>query len=240
MELFKEPLNHLSAYLQEAGGRNVLRQICGDPFSAWPEQSSLVLQEDTAVELGGAGGSLFMILWTGQAGVIRPGRISLIGPDLTETAQVKFPFTQIVLVRGAYQDEYQTYQDLRDTVFDTRLKGVSTRVWPDRQKVWCRVSREAMGQGFNLMRYGCTLLKRLNNLPSVEEAEVIFSTEAVNEKSLLAPVADKVQDIVEALLKMYEELNFDCESCEYNEVCEEVAGLKEIHQRLQKEREGCE
>lgn len=240
MELFKEPLDHLNAYLQDAGGRKVLRQTSCDPFLAWPEKPSLVLQEDTAVELGGAGGSLFMILWTGQAGLIHPGRISLIGPDLAERAQAKFPFTQIILVKGAYQDEYETYQKLRDTVFDTRLKGVSTRVWPDRQKVWCRVSREALGQGFNLMRYGCTLLKRLNSLPSVEAAEIIFSTEAVNEKSPLAPVAEKVQDIIEALLKMYEEMNFDCESCEYNEVCEEVAGLKEIHQRLQKEREGCE
>ncbi|MEW5784538.1 MAG: hypothetical protein AB1767_05580 [Bacillota bacterium] len=240
MELFKEPLNHLNAYLQDADSRNVLRQFSYNPFSAWPEQSSLVLQEETAVELGGACGSLFMILWTGEAGVIRPGRISLIGPELDDRAQVKLPFTQVVLVRGIYQDEYETYRHLRDTVFDTRLKGVSTRVWPDRQRVWCRVSREALGQGFNLTRYGCTLLKRLNNLPAVEETEVIFATETVNEKSLLAPVAEKVQDIVEAMLKMYQEMNFDCGSCEYNQVCEEVAGLKEIHQRLQKERNGRE
>jgi CO dehydrogenase/acetyl-CoA synthase beta subunit len=236
MELFKEPLEHLSAYLQDAGGRKVLREFYSDPFSAWPEQSSLVLQEDTALELGGAGGSLFMILWTGQGGVIRPGRISLVGPDLVETAANKLPFTQIVLVRGAFQDEYATYRDLRDTVFDTRLKGISTRVWPDRQKVWCRVSREALGQGFNLMRYGCTLLKRLYSLPSVQEAEIIFATEALN-KGPLTAVAEKVQDMVEALLMIYEENDFDCESCEYSEICEEVAGLKEIHQRLQKERE---
>ena len=237
MELFKEVLADLSVYLKDAEHRNVLRRYCYNNFSVWPEHSSLVLQEDTAVELGGAGGSLLVIFWTGRAGLISPGQISLVGPDLSETGVSKLPLAQIVLVKGSFSDEYETYQTLQDVVFDTRLKGLSMRFWPDRQKIWCRVSREALDKGFNLNRYGSTLIKRLNALPSVEEAEVIFVTEALQNITLLNVVAEKVRDIMEALLKIYDQLNFDCESCEYQEVCAEVAGLKEIHQRLNEERE---
>ncbi len=237
MNLFREPIEHLRSYLADAENRNVLQRCSYNPFLTWPEESSLVLQENTAMELGGSEGSLLMILWTGQAGIVHPGRISLAGPDLTETDQTGLPFTQIILARGVFGDEYETYQTLQDALFDTRFRGVSTRFWPDRQKVWNRVSGEALAEGFNLMHCGGTLLKKLQALSSVEEAEVIFSTEAPHDQSLLVPAAQKTQDIMEALLKIYEEINFDCESCEYKEVCAEVADLKDIHRRLHEERE---
>ncbi|MGM0689032.1 MAG: hypothetical protein ACQESO_05555 [Bacillota bacterium] len=237
MNLFSEPIGYLREYLAHAAQRKAVQSLNYSPFLTWPEGSSLVLQENTAIELGGSEKSLLMILWTGQAGIVSPGCISLAGHDLTETDQSRLPFTQVIMVRGDFGDEYETYQVLQDTLFDTRLQGISTRFWPDRQKVWNRVSSEALAGGFNLMRYGGTLLKKLQTLPTVKEAEVIFSTESPLDQGLLAPAARKTQEIMETLLKIYEELNFDCESCEYKEVCAEVADLKEIHRRLHGERD---
>ncbi len=237
MGLFKDPLKSIAAYLEQAGAGGRLRETSCDLLTAWPEKSSLVLQEDTAVELGGSRGSLFMFLWSAQPKVITPGRISLIGPDLLETGETAVPLTQIVLVKGSFENDYETYQQLSDAVFDTRLEGVSTRIWPDRQKIWCRVSKDAMDRGFSLMRYGATLINSLNKLTAVDEVEVIFATEAMSKGKLLAPAAEKVQDIVEALLQIYEDTHFDCETCEYSEVCEEVEGLREIHEGLRKERD---
>lgn len=236
MGLFDDPLNKLSSYLENVRGGGTLREYEYNRFAAWSEKNSLVLQDNTAIELGSSGTSLFMIMWTDKPGLLRPNRISLIGPDITEADQPRIPFAKIVLVRGRFDDQYESYRDLRDAVFDTKPEGVSTRIWPDRQKIWCRVSTEAVDSGFNLERYGATLIKRLNDLETVEESEVIFVTGAP-EMKLLAPVAEKVRDIVEALIKMYEEMNFDCEDCEYIDVCEEVEGLREIRERLRKERE---
>ena len=56
-------------------------------------------------------------------------------------------------------------------------------------------------------------------------------------EGLSAP-AEKVMDIVEALIKMYEEMNFDCDECEYVDVCDEVVELRQIRERLKSEREG--
>jgi CO dehydrogenase/acetyl-CoA synthase beta subunit len=236
MELFREPLDHLKAYLADAEGRCALQQSTCDLVSAWPEKSSLVMQKDTAVELGGAEGSLFMIIWTGQKGLIHPGRISLVGPDLSAALAAKLPLAQVVLIRGACQDEYETYQALQDILLNTRGRGLSTRFWPDRRKIWIRVSREALQEGFNLLRYGGTLLSRLTENPAVDEAEIIFVTEPLHDRPQLARAAEKSEAIMEALLKMYDNINFDCDDCDYREVCDEVSALKEIHQRLHEER----
>jgi CO dehydrogenase/acetyl-CoA synthase beta subunit len=236
MELFREPLDHLKAYLADAESRIALQQSTFGLVSTWPEKSSLVMQKDTAVELGGSEGSLFLILWTGQKGLIHPGRISLVGPDLSAAIEAKMPFAQIVLIRGTCQDEYETYQALQDLLLNTRGWGISTRFWPDRRKIWIRVSREALKEGFNLLRYGGTLVNKLTESPVVEEAEIIFVTEPLYGSSQLVRAAEKSETIIEALLKMYDNINFDCEECDYREVCAEVSALKEIHQRLHEER----
>lgn len=238
MGLFREPLQQILSYRHRAGAAGKLREFEYNRFMVWPEKKSLVLQEDTRIELGSSTASLFLILWTGdQSTALEHGRISLVGPDLGEVDEARIPFIQIVLVKGQFDDQYETYRELRDMIFDTRPEGVSTRIWPDRQKIWCRISKEAMAQGFNLIRYGNTLIKNLNSLEGVDAVEIFFITGAAGKQEQLRTIAEKVQGIVEALLKMYEEMNFDCEDCEYNEVCAEVTTLRDIRERLRKERQ---
>lgn len=238
MGLFREPLQKILSYRQrlQVGGK--VREFDYNRFLIWPEKKSLVLQEDTLVELGSSSGSLFLILWTGERGAaLQPGRISLVGPDVNEVGAGRIPFIQIVLIQGQFEDEYETYQELRDLIFDTRPEGISTRIWPDRQKIWCRISKGALAQGFNLIRYGNTLMKNLYSLEGVAAAEILFITGVTEEQEELRATAEKVQEVVEALIKMYEEMNFDCEDCEYNEVCAEVTTLRDIRERLRKERQ---
>ncbi len=239
MGLFDEPLVLLNDYLKGKRAEGVLVEHSFNPFSAWPEKQSLVLKDDTAIELGNPGlASIFMLLWTDREDLISPDTVSLIGQDLEEQSAGSLPFAQVVLVRGSFPDEYDAYRDLRDVVYDTRLEGVSTRFWPDRFQTWCRVSKQALEAGFNLNRYGQTLLKKLRRVDGVDTSQVIFVTRDRSEVELLKPMAEKTQDIVEALIKMYEEMNFDCDTCEYVEVCEEVVELRKIRERLRGEREG--
>ena len=236
MGLFKEQIEGLLNYLEKRQSHGSLKEYQSSSSSLWQEHSSLVLKEDTAIELGGFGNSsLFLLLWTEQAKVLHPNRISLIGPDLAKTGQTNLPFAQIVLVKGDFQDQYESYQDLRDVIFDIRLSGISTRIWPDKHQIWCRVSKEAMDNGFNLIRYGEVLSSKLNSLEMVHEVELIFVTSR-QEIDFLRPIAEKTQDIVEALIKMYQEMNFDCETCEYNQICDEVEELTKIRERLKEKR----
>ena len=237
MGLFREPLQKILSLRDRVRAGGKIREFDYNRSAAWPEKKSLVLQEDTLVELGSSSGSLFLILWTGKSGaLLQPGRISLVGPDVSEIGEKTIPFIQIVLVQGKFEDEYETYRELRDLIYDTRPEGISTRIWPDRQRIWCRISKEAVAQGFSLIRYGNTLIKNLNRLKGVGGAEILFITEVMEEQEELRLTAGKVREVVEALIKMYEEMNFDCSDCEYNEVCAEVTTLRDIRERLRKER----
>ena len=236
MELFREPIEDLKDCLADADKRKELQGTKCSMISSWPRGSSLVLQADTALELGGAEGSLFIILWTEQDGVISPGQISLVGPDIQEVENKKLPVAQVIMVYGDFQDEYETYQLFLDTLLGVNLKDISIRFWPDRQRIWYRVSDQALKSGFNLMRCGCTLLNRLQSLPAVKGVEIILSTEHLKINPLLQKAAAKSSEILEALVKIHEDLNFDCEDCDYKDVCDEVGALKDIHRRLQGER----
>lgn len=236
MELFREPIEYLKDYLADADKRKELQGTKCSMISSWPRGSSLVLQADTALELGGAEGSLFIILWTEQDGVISPGQISLVGPDIQEAENKKLPVAQVILIHGAFRDEYETYQLLLDTLLGVNLKDISVRFWPDRQRIWYRVSDKALINGFSLLRCGCTLLNRLQSLPAVKGAEIIISTESLTDHPFLKKAAANSSKILEALIKIHEDLNFDCEDCDYKDVCDEVGALKAIHRRLEEER----
>lgn len=238
MELFREPLEYIKHYLTGADQRKVLKRSNCSLMSSWPRETSLVMQADTGLELGGAEGSLFMILWTEQDGVISPGQVSLVGPDINETKNIKLPFAQVIMVYGDFQDEYETYQLLLDTLLGAKLKDVSIRFWPDRQRIWYRVSGQALKSGFNLMRCGCTLLDQFQSLPAVKGAEIIISAESLTYQPFLQKAAASSSGILEALVKIHEDLNFNCEDCDYREVCDEVGALKDIHRRLQEEKSG--
>jgi hypothetical protein len=241
--LFDEPLAEIAAWREERRASGELRSLPYDPVNTWPVESSLVLREDTALELGATGrSSLSLLLWTERRDLVPEDAVLLLGgdlsPQLAEDAAAPLAFGQLVLVLGRFPDEYDAYRDLRDVVYETRASGVSTRVWPDRLQLWSRVSRRALQEGFTLEAYGNAIIKRLREREEPQAAQVAFILGRQEELDRLRPAAEKARDVVDALIKMYEEMNFDCESCEYLEVCDEVAELRLIRDRLKGERQG--
>jgi CO dehydrogenase/acetyl-CoA synthase beta subunit len=230
--LFDEQLTEVKRFLSEARREGKVREFRAFGTPPWPEGSSLVLEEDTALELGNPKtASLSVLLWAdGQA--IEDGLISLVGPDVGETKERSLPFAQVLLVRGSFEDEYESYQELRDAVYDTRLSGFMVRTRPSMQSLWCRVGREAVEQGFSLRYLGAELVKRLKEVPSASGVEVMFVASSPDDVERLSGAASGARRIIEAMMKMYEEENFDCETCEYRDVCDEVMELKKIRDKL--------
>ncbi len=201
------------------------------------DSTQVILSEDTGLELGNPGSaSLSLLLWDAADGVV-DCRITLVGPDFTEAASSSLPFAQVAMVGGEFSDEYDCYRDLRDATYNLKLRGFMTRVFPGRQSIWCRVSKEALGGGFKAQILGSALIQALKRLDFVNSVEVLLVTSSKQDVEGLSAPAEKVMDIVEALIKMYEEMNFDCEECEYVDVCDEVVELRQIRERLKSERE---
>lgn len=236
MGLFDEQAEEITGYIDRAleTGRAVRLE---PPAIGWPEGRTIVLREDMALELGNpALGSLSVLVWT--EGRIEDGRITLAGPDLPGAQGPGMPLAQAVIVSGRFPNEYDCYRDLRDAIYDTRLQGFSVRAMPSRQTLWCRVSTEASDRGLSFAHIGSAYMEALKTVEGVAAAEVLFVTAGRDEVVSLKPAADGAGRVVQAMMKMYEESNFDCETCEYADVCDTVMDLKNIRARLKGTRQG--
>jgi CO dehydrogenase/acetyl-CoA synthase beta subunit len=232
MGLFDEQITAVRRFIDEAEDAGRLRRLDSPAAEPWPSGSVLVLEEDTALELGNPSvGSLSMLVWAAE-GEARDGAVSLVGPDLAEASGAGLPFAQVVIAAGDFPNEYDSYRDLRDAVYDTRLKGLSVRAMPSKQVLWCRVSRQAADAGFSIGHLGAALLESLRDVPGVTAAEALFITSSQEDISRLSGAAAGARRLVDAMMKMYQENNFDCETCEYQDVCETVMDLKQIRKKL--------
>lgn len=238
MAFFDEQLSAIRSFLREWNADGVAREFRAGERPPWPSGPSLVLEEDTALELGNPSiASLSLLLWS-EGGDVDDGRITLVGPDVAEARERSMPFAQVVIAGGTFSDEYGSYREIRDAVYDTRLTGFSVRAMPSRQSMWCRVGLEAAAGGFSLVDLGTALIKALSAVEEVSAAEVFFVTSSAQEVRRLAPAAAGAQRLVDAMMKMYQEQTYDCDTCEYQDVCDTVMDLKEIRKKLERQRKG--
>ncbi len=232
MGLFDDQIKHVQDFLAEKQSLSQVREFQVSPYSGWPSEASLILEEDTALELGNPGiGSMSFIIWSEGHGADHD-RILLVGPDLNEIRVQSVPFCQMILVKGSFRDEYECWRELREAVYDTKLEGFMTRVLPSRQMIWCRVDREALAKGFLLPHLGAALIRSLRDVSFVSGAEVIFVTSGKEDMEKLKKPGYDTARIVGAMMKMNEEKIYDCESCEYWDVCKSVAELRMMRRRL--------
>jgi CO dehydrogenase/acetyl-CoA synthase beta subunit len=237
MGLFDRPLGEIRAYIEGKYIGGTARELPFTPVLPLADSTQVILSEDTGMELGNPGtASRSLLLWDSEDKV-NDGRITLLGPDFPEADSSSLPFAQVIIVSGRFSDEYDCYRDLRDATYNLRLRGFMTRVLPGRQSIWCRISKEAVAARFNAQILGSSLIQAMKELDFVDGAEVLLVTSSKEDVEELAAPAEMVLDIVEALIKMYEEMNFDCESCEYEEVCDSVVELRNIREKLQAENE---
>ncbi len=237
MGLFDQPLREIRSYLESRYADGRARELPFTSVLPLADRPQVILSEDTGLELGSPGTvSRSLLLWD-SAGDVVDGRITLVGPDFHEASSPSLSLAQVIMVGGEFSDEYDCYRDLRDATYNLGLRGFMTRVFPGRQSIWCRVSKEALAGGFSAQILGSSLIQALKRLDFVHSAEILLITSGRDEVEELAGAAEKVMDIVEALIKMYEEMNFDCESCDYVDVCDEVVELRRIRERLQASKE---
>ena len=232
MGLFDEQLIEIRRLMSGMRDEEGLREFDALSREPWPLGRSLVLEEDTGLELGNPRiASLSTLLWT-EDGDVADGRVTLAGPDIGEAQDNSLPFGQVLIVRGEFANEYDSYRDVRDAVYDTHLEGFSVRTMPSRQTIWCRASTDAVGSGLSLADLGAAFIEALKSVPGVSAAEAFFVTSSASDVARLSPAATGAQRLVDAMMKMYQEQNFDCETCEYADVCDTVMDLKKIRKKL--------
>jgi len=241
MQLFDTMIEDTKRFVEDLQQK---RNWTAPDKTAWPEggNRNIVLKDDMGLELGSPQTqSLSCILWTENLDLIKDGSITLAGPDLSQSYGKSLPFAKIVLVGvSGFTEEntYERYRDMEMIRYQLDLKGFMLRAVSQYMREWCRISSEAVIKGFSAQVLGSALMKLFHEKSYVRTVEVIFLTSSADDVIRLKEITEPSQKIIAAMNKMAEEFDFDCASCEYQDVCNEADLLKGMRDRLRdKQRE---
>ena len=105
MELFERHYWEIKHFLERKQKDEKVTRSHHQGLSAWPREANrnLVLGKDTAVELGNPkSASTSFLLWINNPDAVANGRISVVGPDLSQTEKAQLPFGKIVIIGGSF------------------------------------------------------------------------------------------------------------------------------------------
>ncbi len=236
MRLFNHHFQDINAFLSRKHKEGKVNVFHHQGKPDWPvsEDRNLVLGQDTAVELGNPrDASTACLLWLNDPVLIAHRRVSVVGPDLPQLKGKRASFAKIVVVGGEDFTEdncYQRYREMEQVRYDIHLQGYMMRGVSQYQREWSRISREAIDKGFSFQVLGGALIDKMSALKFVRSVEVIFVTSSREDVLQIKPVADNAMKIIGAMNKMASELSLDCDTCEYSEVCDDVAELRSMRQ----------
>ncbi len=238
MELFEQQIEYIRAFMDTNRGRADFSEHVHRGQISWPtdRNRNLVMAQDTAVELGNPkDASASFLIWINDPEKIKHGRITLIGPDLAALSGRQASFGKVVLLGGTGFDadnSYDRYREMELLRYDLHLKGYMMRAVSQYGREWSRVSKEALFGGFSFQTLGGGLIDQFLNLDYVHAAEVLFVTSGKDDVIKLQQIASGVSSIIGAMNKMADDLTFDCDECEYNAICEDVADLRAVHRAM--------
>jgi CO dehydrogenase/acetyl-CoA synthase beta subunit len=233
MELFDSTIQDIRSFVAKRQGKRTWNVEAGHP---WPEggDRNIVLKEDMGLELGSPDGeSLSSILWTGTPGLIQDGSITLVGPDISESHGGSLPFAKVVLAGvSGFTDEnaYERYRDMELIRYTLDLRGYMLRAVSQYQREWCRISRDAIDDGFSFDILGAALIEMFREKPYVNAVEILYVTSSPEDVWQLKDITKDTSRMIGAMHKMAEEEDFDCDTCEYQDVCDDAGELKKMRE----------
>ena len=97
---------------------------------------------------------------------------------------------------------------------------------------WSRVSGEAVENGFSFSILGSALSKKLKEFNYIDSVEILFVTSSAEDVRELKKTGDRFLQYINAMTKMTEEMEFECESCEFQTICDEAEELRNMRRSL--------
>lgn len=217
-------------------------------------ETVFLLKEDIFVELGPPQcESVAYITISRTPNDLQDGQITLIGPDIPESQGKSLNFAQILLFGGREIKDLE-YKELERDLFHLKnLEGFMIRAVPN--KLWCRVSKEVGVRGFSFETLGKALMIMYKEkFPSIETMEVLFiTTDSPRDFLELKVLGTEIRK--EFILKYSTHLKsrladltekqrddctnpWDCDECDYTEVCDEVRDIVEKVKAYRKNQKG--
>lgn len=238
MGLFDKQYSDITSFLDEKRSHGQVSEFLHSNECDWPieKNRNLVLGQDTAVELGNPkDASTSFLIWVNEPEKIRNKRITIVGPDLPRLKGRQVSFGKIVIVGASDFDadnSYDRYRELEMLRYNIHLKGYMMRGVSQQQREWSRVSIDAINSGFSFKHLGSALIDEFLKIGYVRSAETVFITSDREDVMKTKVISDDVYKLISAMNKMAAEMSFDCDECEYNDVCGDVAELRSMKNAL--------
>lgn len=244
MAIFDPYINSINQYAEELKRKDRQKRVLFSlsdtagikslltPGTGRKSGSSIVLKCDTFLELGNpAAGSCAITLYTDKPEILQDGRITLIGPDVKESATNVLPFGQIIMAGGEHLTEEDYHLLLQNQNISDLICGYMIR--STAENIWCRISQEAAQNGFCFKVLGTVMIRHIKSvLPKVESVEVIFVTSArediIELNKIGLPVREIARNIKEKIWKDKGIDIFECQpgahcgSCTDKKVCDNI------------------
>ena len=224
MRLYNNLINEIKDSLSNSNALTT-----GKPLNV-SNKNSVILLSDTEFELGGNNKPCVSSLAV-SSDISFSNSVHLLGNDLnkikTNSPFGKFVFLQIEDFENE-QDTFNKIKELESLRYHLNVEGFMTRASALNMREQIRVSKKAIKSGVTFSDYGQTLLNEYLKFSYVKSAEIYFVTGFDNFEKLNA-VAKKISQTTSALNHIFDNVMFDCSSCNLKEICDEVDGLKELH-----------
>ena len=202
--------------------------------------NNMIFRDECAYELGDKKSLSFDL---SSSSIDVEDRIYLVGKDLSEI-QGNEDFMRITLLQikdegsnggGLTGDAlYNRLEQIKLTKYRVSPKGYMLRTSTgNREKV--RVSKDVARKG-SFSQIGSAYMQAYKKLDYVEHVTILFIVGHAGDSSLydrLSKIASKkaeITDTIDHILKGF--MINDCDSCSAKELCDEVEGLREIHQSV--------
>lgn len=238
MGLFENEIKAIDAFLEAHGQKRTVWEFSGNGGMDWPlsENRTLVLGRDMGIELGNPrDASTSFLIWRNRDNEDGASRVSLLGPDIPQIRESHAPFGKIVIVDGRGFDpenSYERYRRMDQVKYDLHLDGYMMRGVSQFQREWSRVSTGAVEKGFSFRHLGQALIRKYLELDFIISAQVIFITSCQGDVLAMNEIGARSIQIIGAMNKMAEELSFDCDTCDYSDVCSDVAELRSMRKTM--------
>ena len=224
MRLYNNLINEIKNSLCDA------KQVKSNVLLNSSNKNSVIFLSDMAFELGGNNKPCVSSLAV-SSDIEFSNSVYLLGDDLNKI-KADSPFGKFVFVQVEdfenEQDTFNKIKELEALRYHLSVDGFMTRASALNMREQIRVSKNAIKSAVSFADYGNALLQEYLKFSNVKSAEIYFVTD-FNDFEKLNSIAKKISQTTSALNHIFDNVMFDCSTCNLKEICDEVDGLKELH-----------
>jgi CO dehydrogenase/acetyl-CoA synthase beta subunit len=240
VKLFDDLIKEIREFIEHPGREGQIRMFPEWDVISWASggKRNIVLKPDVGVELGNPSDeSASFLVWTNNLDLVQDGAIRLEGPDIGECENRHIPFGKIVLIGGRGFDEENCCERCREMEllrYDLSLEGYMIRAVSQYMREWSRVSKKAVAARFSFATLGDALIKLYKSLEYIDAVEVFFVSSSPEAVRRIRGFGEQVMRCIGAMRKLSAPHLFDCDSCEYRDVCDDVSELRAMRNAMKK------